>query len=109
MKHALLGALFIIFGLLSVPGAYGNCSDKSCTNKIKRLYLDQSKLHILLEGNHSKLTCKLTGPYITAPVNLPVFSDWHAMLLSAFLGDRTVTVRVTTSGACQIVYVVMDR
>ena len=91
--------------------ATAKCNDKYCEGAVERLYLDERKLHVQIAGDRKRLGCQATaGVYISTDISHAAMSDWHGMLLGAYLSNSEALVRIKTGvNPCQISYVSLTR
>lgn len=110
-------ALVVMVGLFAswnilVGAADAQCSATSCTNeKVERLYLHENGLlYIRTTGDEVNLTCTAGNQgYLRINKDHAFFEEIYALLLSAQLSDKPVTLRLNNdSGTCFIVYAVID-
>lgn len=103
----------ILIVLLFLPSmVYADCSENSCTNVlISRLYVTvNGNTVISTSGDESKLNCDAGNKgYIYLDPDSKNYSSTYSLLLAAHINAQRLWVRLSDSGACNLIYVVSDK
>lgn len=92
--------------------AYSECGTLNCSSvKINKFYITLDGHTIIsTTGKESNLSCD-AGPsgYIALNPEKGNYNSVYSLLLVAFTTDLTVSLRLNGSGACELLYVVVDK
>ena len=108
MRIFLLMSFMVAFS----AAAMADCIGASCIGvKITRMYVSaEGGTTISTSGDESKLTCDAGSKgYIQLDSSAKNYNATYALLLTAHTTGHPVWVRTTSSGNCQVIYVVSDK
>jgi hypothetical protein len=97
---------------MSTTDVQAQCTGNRCNGLVDRLYTDSSSNSVLVgtNGDEAALLCTpQEGAYLRLFPSQPRFTQIYDSLLEAVTFGRPVRIRVTNSGDCQIVYVILFR
>jgi hypothetical protein len=89
------------------------CGGSGCVGLVNGLYLHRSAGPggtVFVDTNGTaNLTCTLDGGYLKLLPSNNLFAQQYDALLEALIFGKTVQIRTTESGPCEIIYVVIQR
>lgn len=91
--------------------ASATCSGVTCASEtITRFYVHTNgTLFFGVEGDTASLSCETgSGGYLRITKSSAMFGEIYALLLTAKMSGRRVTIRLPSQGVCSISYVFMD-
>lgn len=101
----------ILSAIMLTGNALANCNEIRCTSQIKRLYVTTGgDVAIRTASDQSLLGCDLgPGNYLTLKKEHPGFDPIYSMMLTAHATEQTIAIRTSTTGPCDIAYVLWDK
>jgi len=89
----------------------GTCeaATNSCYGKITTFYVHGTLdvVNLKPEGDITVLDC--TGAYILLPASIPKYQELYSLLLSAFMADKNVKIRLLSGTVpCELVWVQIE-
>jgi hypothetical protein len=90
--------------------AEAQCNGYYCQGVIQSMTVADTAVYIQLVGGLSGLTncTPYSQSYVTLPRDNPVFKDYYATLLAAYLAKQSVTLRPLDSSAnCSLAYIAL--
>lgn len=99
----------VLFALLAQAQPSGVCQGGSCLNvQIKHLYTGPGYHAVSTNADEAGLFCSSNGEWLVIPSASDQQDRMFAAILSAYLSQKTVDIRLNDSGsACTIQYVVL--
>jgi hypothetical protein len=108
MKNILCASVLFIFS----SNLFANCDAESCVGvKVTRMYVTANgDTKISTSGDESRLSCNAGRKgYIALDPNSKNYKATYSLLLTAHTTDHPIWVTTSTSGPCNVIYVVSDK